>query len=224
MEKDLNPSWFLHVIFSPLRSHGFGYPPGWIRKHTMFYFCLIQQIEEGDEHVCVCMCTLSSPAGNRWQDNSAGVCCEHQLSSDSFRHQVLEGVQQNILGHVSRCMISVPLSWEPVSWTSCSPLSVHCVALFSLPGQPPTQQMLGSGVRECGTGRRGREAGWSWGTARRTRLLTLVSDGLGRGSNQGLTEGRVVKYAPGEAWRWKDISSQDAYTRAQIHHFLSQHP
>lgn len=173
----------------------------------------------------MCVCTLSSPAGNRWQDNSAGVCCEHQLSSDSFRHQVLEGVQQNILSHVSRCMISVPLSLEPVCWASRSPLSVHCVALFPLPGRPPTQQtlVLGRRVREGGTGRRGREAGWSRGTVRRTRRLTLVVDRLGCGSNQRLTEGRVMKYAPGEAEMGRH-PSQDAHTHALICHFLSQHP
>ncbi|KAI3356472.1 hypothetical protein L3Q82_017689, partial [Scortum barcoo] len=88
------------------------------------------------------------------QDNRAGVRCEDKLSSDSFHHQVLEGVEQNVFSHVGRRVFRVrcALCLGPVSRTSCSPLTVHCVVLLFLACRCPTQQRLRLGCLVMGLG------------------------------------------------------------------------
>lgn len=123
---------------------------------------------------------LSSPVRRR-QDVSVGVPCEDQLPSDSFHHQALEGVEQEILVCVSWHVYSLwrALGLGHLSQTFCSTLSIHSAVLFPLLSHCPTGRTRRLGLRlrkRCRGGRR--VGGWSRGAAKGARLSRPVDDGL----------------------------------------------
>lgn len=129
---------------------------------------------------------LSSPVRRR-QDVSVGVPCEDQLPSDSFHHQALEDVEQEMLVCASWHIYSLwrALDLRPLSQTFCSTLSIHRAVLFPLLSHCPTGRTLRLGLRlrrRCRGGRRA--GGWSSGAAKGAGLSRPVDDGLRRGRIQ----------------------------------------
>lgn len=106
------------------------------------------------KRVCTLRVSPHLARGSRCQETSAVLCCEFELPSDSFYHQVLDAVQQHLLTQADGSIISVrhTLSLGCVSRTSCSSLAVHWVVL--------------------------RERGWRRRTMRGTRVSELGGDRL----------------------------------------------
>lgn len=125
---------------------------------------------------------LYSPGTNRWQDIRAGARREDELSSDSFHHQVLEGVHQNKFTHESRHMFACV---GRVSWAPCTLLAAHC------PAQSPS--LRPGGGRRAGT-QTLTGGGWKRWSVRRGRSRGPVGVGLGGRRNQTLDEGGVIEY------------------------------